>query len=290
MEKDDNDSVANYRFMAYWQMLGRVVSLFCIPLLLFSILLPLRIDNTISWNYWYVFSPLLATLVGFLLATTSQSLSAPAPPVVRLVWILWVIAVSVFVVFLVMRLQGYSFFHPSMSSIFMPLYCGLGVMLFSSFYLFLTGCCSSVHYVQKKYVVAGTPLFCFSVVTIPLVILISFREGVDHIAHTSWALMFIPLFVCDAFCFCMGFFLLIFSFGNRNDAIFSVLQLILFLVIIPASVCFKVLLCLYLDNVLRIPMIYVFAPLIALEVLLFTCGIAVTSHKKKLAYIPVNST
>eukprot|EP00026_Physarum_polycephalum_P015553 Phypoly_transcript_16263.p1 GENE.Phypoly_transcript_16263~~Phypoly_transcript_16263.p1 ORF type:complete len:131 (+),score=16.49 Phypoly_transcript_16263:290-682(+) len=108
---------------------------------------------------------------------------------------------------------------------------------------------------------------------------------------TSWAIIFIPLFVCDAFCFCMGFFLLVFSFGGRNDAIFSIFQLLLFLIIIPSSVCFKILLCLYLDKTLQIPIIYVFMPLIAMEILLFTCGLAVISHhkKKKAVYVPVNT-
>jgi len=286
-----NSDDSTLRFVSYWQLLGKVISFFCIPLLAFTILLALRLDGVITWSWWVVFSPAFATLLGFILATSSQTLSAPAPVQVRIIWMFWVISLALFVVFLVLRLEEEStLFRPSVLTMFLPLYAGLGFMFIVGLYLFIAGCCLVSQHIQKKYIVSAAPLFCFSIVFLPLVLLISFKEGVDRLPeHFSWAVIFIPLFVADAFCFCMGFFLLIFSFGGRNDAIFSIFQLFVFLVAIPVAVTFKVLLVLYLDKVLNISILFVFIPLLVLEALLLTCGLAtIKKHKsKKNKYLPV---
>lgn len=62
------------------------------------------------------------------------------------------------------------------------IYAGLGMMFIVGFFLFIVGClCGTAQLNQKKYIVSATPIFCFAIVFIPLVILISFKEGVDHI-------------------------------------------------------------------------------------------------------------
>lgn len=278
MEKD-SDAENSTRFVTYWQLLGRVVSAFCVPILLFTIVLPLRIEGAVEWSYWIVFSPIFATLLGFFLATTSQTLSAPAPLGVRILWMAWVISLTMFVVFLVLRLDGSTSLIPSLDLIFSPLYFGLGLMVLVGFCLIVAGCCSSSPHKQKKYIVSAVPICCFAVVLLPLILLISFKQGVDSLPNVSYGVIFIPLFVADMFGFCMGFFLLLFSFGGRKDAIFSIFQLFVFLVAIPVSVTFKILLVLYLDGVLKISLIYVFLPLIVLEALLLTCGLGSLGHR-----------
>lgn len=197
------------RFVSYWSLLGKVIAAFCLPIIAFTVLLALRLDGSITCSWWIVFSPLFATFTGFILATSSQTLSSPAPVLVRVIWLSWVISVALFVVFLVLRLEENSvLYRPSLMTMFLPLYIGLGLMLAVGIYLFIAGCCCVSPHVQKKYVVSAAPLSCFAIVVLPMVILISFKDGVDNILprHLSWAVIFIPLFVADAFCFCLGFF------------------------------------------------------------------------------------
>lgn len=122
MDKDTDDGNGPNRMVLYWQLLGKVIAFFCVPIILFTVFLALRMDGIVEWNYWMVFSPLFATLLGFILSTASQTLSSPAPVLVRVIWMTFVISITVFVVFLVLRLQDPNIFNPSLATVFMPLY------------------------------------------------------------------------------------------------------------------------------------------------------------------------
>eukprot|EP01113_Clastostelium_recurvatum_P032093 TRINITY_DN4076_c0_g1_i1.p1 TRINITY_DN4076_c0_g1~~TRINITY_DN4076_c0_g1_i1.p1 ORF type:complete len:122 (-),score=19.48 TRINITY_DN4076_c0_g1_i1:10-375(-) len=109
------------------------------------------------------------------------------------------------------------------------------------------------------------------------------------------------MFVGDAFCFCIGFCLLLFSCGSQKDAVFTFPQLGIFQGIIAASVTFKILLILRLDGQLHVHMIVTVIPLLAMLLLVMACGIAISSNKshegdleaalpRKKGYMAVNST
>jgi len=265
---------------SYWKLIGEIVTIFSVPLVIFTILFALKLDAIINWNYWIIFSPLLLLLLLSLLLSTSQKLSSPAPPQVRVTWILWIVSVTTFVVLLIMKLESTTSLN--LVEIFIPLYVIAGIVFLSGFYVAFIGCCMKDTQQQKrKYILSGTPLFIFGIIFFPLVFLISFKEGVDFHINVSWAVVCIPLFVADGFCFCMGFFLLLFSFGGQKDALFTLPQLFIFLALIPVSVVFKVLLIMKLDGVLNIAMVYVFIPLIVLELLFFGCGITVAFGSNK---------
>jgi len=282
-EGDDDDEQTSHEFLSYWSLLGKVVSLFSLPLILFTITFALRLNNSISWSYWYVFIPVFLLLMVSLLLSTSERLSRPAPIQMRIAWLLCIICISTFVVFLILKLEGttlgpWKFFY-------LPLYIVGGITFVAGFHIiFIVGCCGSEKN-NKKYILSGTPVFCFGMVFLPLVIMLSIKEGVGDIRVTmDWAIVFIPLFVADGFCFCMGFFLLLFSFGGGKDALFSIAQLIIFLFVIPISVVFKILLILYMDNILQFQIVYCFIPLIVLELLLLFCGIlAATDSNSKIS-------
>jgi len=183
-------------------------------------------------------------------------------------------------VLMIMKLQNDT--TMSLVEVFVPLYVIAGIVLISGFYVaFIIGCCKKTKN-PRKYILSGAPLFCLGIILLPVVFLISFKEGVEFTRgfDVSWAIVFIPLFVADGFCFCMGFFLLLFSFGGQNGALFSVSQLFIFLAVVPASVTFKILLILKLDGVLNVPVIIVFAPLFVLELLFLACGLNVGFGRK----------
>lgn len=117
-----DDGSQNFRLISYWQSMGKVVAAFCVPILCFTVFLALKLDGIINWSYWLVFIPIFVTLLGFLLVTTSQSISGPVPVQVRVVWILWVIALSIFVVFLIFHMERATSFNPPYYVVFIPLY------------------------------------------------------------------------------------------------------------------------------------------------------------------------
>jgi hypothetical protein len=73
-EHDEHDEVKQHlHFVSYWQLLGKVISAFCLPLTVFTILLALKVDGIIQWNYWYVLN-LYLILSFFHLVCLSPSL------------------------------------------------------------------------------------------------------------------------------------------------------------------------------------------------------------------------
>lgn len=287
-QTDEDDHQAAVRFLSYWQLLGKVVSIFSIPLICFTIFLALKLNGNITWSYWIIFCPLLTLLLTSLLLTSSQKLSAPAPVQVRVIWLLWVVTLATFVVLLILKLEG-KYFRPSNTMLFVPLWVITGIMFLCGFYVTFLGCCVESYANQRKYILSGMPVFCFGMVFLPLIFLIAFKEGVQSFSlNISWAVVFIPLFIADAFCFCMGFFLLLFSFGGRKDALFSISQLFIFVGIIPFSVVFKILLVMHLDHTTDIPLIFVFIPLVVIELLFMACGITVAVNTK-VEYMPIKN-
>jgi len=277
------EDLSQTSFISYWTLLGKLVSLFTFPLLIFTITLALRLNGNILWSYWYIFLPVFILLLASLLLSTSQRLSQPAPVQMRMAWLVCIICIGSFLVMLVLKLEGTTL--GPWRYFYLPLYI-IGLITFGCGFhqTFIFGCCNSDQN-HKKYILSGTPVFCFGMVFLPAVILLSLKVGVDDIkVSMDWAIVFIPLFVTDVFCFCMGFFLLLFSFGGRKDALFSITQLVIFLAVIPISIVFKILLIIYLDGIMDFAVFYCFLPLIVLELLLLFCGISMATNTKAILH------
>lgn len=91
----------------------------------------------------------------------------------------------------------------------------------------------------QRYMIAWSLLLIVASLA-PFAILLQLRLSGSHIA---WALVLTPLFVNDAFLLCVAFFLVLFSCGAIEDAVFSLRQLCVFLCVVPASITFKVRVC-----------------------------------------------
>lgn len=65
-------------------------------------------------------------------------------------------------------------------------------MFLVGFYLLIAGCCLVSQHIQKKYVISAAPIFCFAIVFIPMIVLVSFKEGVDHLSGDN---ILIPPFI-----------------------------------------------------------------------------------------------
>jgi hypothetical protein len=92
----------------------------------------------------------------------------------------------------------------------------------------------------------GLPLIFGLIFFFPFTLLLSLRlEGEDDM---EWAYIFIPLFVADGFFICISAFLLLFTVGSRDSALFTIGQITSFLCGLPTAIVFKVLLVLSLDG------------------------------------------
>jgi hypothetical protein len=105
MQEEDLSSIA---FLSYWTVLGKIVTLFSLPLIVFTVIFGLRVNNSISWSYWYIFLPIFFLLLLSLLVSTSERLSQPAPIQVRMAWLLAIISTGTFVMFLILKLEGHT--------------------------------------------------------------------------------------------------------------------------------------------------------------------------------------
>jgi hypothetical protein len=95
----------------------------------------------------------------------------------------------------------------------------------------------------------------------------------------NWSYVFIPLFITDGFFLCISGFLMLFTVGSRDSALFAIPQLACFLLSLPASVVFKVLLIWYLDGGDISPYLMML-PLFIVEIFLLACGLHMLRSKK----------
>eukprot|EP01112_Ceratiomyxa_fruticulosa_P021152 TRINITY_DN7372_c0_g1_i1.p1 TRINITY_DN7372_c0_g1~~TRINITY_DN7372_c0_g1_i1.p1 ORF type:complete len:303 (-),score=29.96 TRINITY_DN7372_c0_g1_i1:113-1021(-) len=289
-------SHTKYRGLYYWRNVGRAIVFICLPLVVFTVFLPLKIDHKINWNWWMVFLPVFVFLLFSLLLSAVRGLSGPVPTIVRVLWILWTVSVAIFIICLIFKLEDYPPpLKPTISQIFIPMWFIAAAMFLSGLYSFILGCCSKRESVKRRYALSGTPLFIFSLVFLPFILMASFRVSTDRFddMYVSWGVVMIPLFILDVLCLCMGFFLLLFSVGGQKDAIFTLPQLVIMQGIVPCSITFKVLLLLKLDGKLSITLFNTFIPLLIMEALFIACGLAIsfknpeTKKHNKQKYSPL---
>jgi len=126
-------------------------------------------------------------------------------------------------------------------------------------------------------------LLVFDLFFVPLMLLVSLR--VQHMISVSWAVVFIPLWILDCMLLCLGFFVILFSIGSLDDAVCTIPQMLLFITFSPAATVFELLLVLKLDETVSDLMyLYVFAPLLGLELLFLCCGLTALRDKKQVLY------
>jgi len=171
-------------------------------------------------------------------------------------------------------------YDTSVFYLFIPLWALFGITLFLGFSGIIVACCTASENEErkKKYLFAGVPLLVFDVVFFPFLLLLELKLG-DTTGEISWSVVFIPLWITDGFFLCVSLFLLLFTIGARQDALFSLSQVITFLSLLPAAAVFKILLVLHLEGD-ELSMFVVMAPLLVVQLLLLSCGLNIRLNKR----------
>jgi len=263
-------------------VVGEVMAYTNITLFAFTAFLALKLDGYLSWNWWLVCTPLWALLFLLLVLTQSKRMTRRAPLIVRLAWLIIVLSIIVFLVALNMKFTQTSLgaFEPTYSMIFMPLWCLFAIVALLGLSGVIVGIVAPSHEPRRrKYLLAGVPLIVFDAIFFPFILLTELKLRGE--AGYAWGVVFIPLWITDAFFFCGAILLLVFTVGASEDAMFSLSQVITFLGIMPISALFKVLLVLWLDEILTTAFLAIFAPLLLVELLFFTCGVNINIREQR---------
>jgi len=123
---------------------------------------------------------------------------------------------------------------------------------------------------SSAYCGTGITLVMINAIMIPFISLLQLK--LLNTDEFEWGIVFIPLWIIDGVCLCTSFFLLLFTIGAREDARFSLSQVLTFLCVIPAIIVFKVLLAFSLDG-LSISYFLLMTPLLISELLFLACGL-----------------
>jgi len=192
----------------------------------------------------------------------------------RLAWLLEVICLIVFVIMLLLKLDG-KYFETVLHyrHLFIPLWILFSISLILGVAaLTVAFGFSKTEKRKSKYKTSGIPLLGGIVIFFPFVLLLSFKmEQLENLDY-EWGYVFIPLFVTDGFFLCIAAFLLLFTIGSRDSALFTIEQIVYFLCVIPAAIVFEILLVIKLDGSF-VPFWCVMIPLFLVEILLLVCGI-----------------
>jgi len=261
---------------------GGVITFVIITVCLFTILLILKVELIVQWGYWTLFSPILLALFVLLILTQSRTISTRFPLISRLAWLMCVLCLIAFVIMLILRMEGLDVeVGLEFEHIFIPLW----ILFGSSFILglsavFVAVCFSDTERRKSKYLTSGLPLIFGDIVFFPFVLLISFKlSEVQHLDFT-WAYVFIPLFIADGFFICISAFLLLFTIGARDSALFTIGQIGCFLFSLPAAIVFKILLVMELDSH-HMPFYIVCIPMFFTYAMFLTCGLNLLCTKPK---------
>jgi len=263
-------------------LVGEILAFTTIGIIIFTIFLTIKLENQLRWSYWWVCSPLWLVLFSLLVLTQSRKLTTKSPLIVRLAWLLCVTCVIAFLILLNMKLEleyDTSFFY-----LFIPLWALLGITIFLGCSGVMVACCTNTENQErkKKYLFAGVPLLVFGVVFFPFLLLLELKLGDslgDASGEFSWSVVFIPLWITDGFFLCVSLFLLLFTIGSRQDALFSLSQVITFISLIPAAAVFKILVVLHLEGD-PLSLFIVMTPLLVVELLLLSCGLNIRLNKR----------
>jgi len=261
-----------------FSLISELVAGILFGLSIFTIFITLRLTKVIEWHYWWIFSPIWVVLFILLILTQSRRISTHMPVIARIVWLICLISILAFLVLLNIFLEKE--LDPGFALMFSPLW----VLIGSSFLLGISGIgialfCTKHEKKAQKYLLAGLGMLFFDVVFFPFFLMMELKLSKQK--NLEWSAVFIPLWVLDGFFLCAAFILLLFTVGSRESATFSLSQVITFLFVLPTSAVFKLLLVIYLDgDVNNISLYWIMAPLILMELLVFSCGLNFRCTKK----------
>jgi len=266
----------------FWKFIGFILQILGLLAITFTVFLGLYLDDIVDWSYWILFTPIYLMLAIGFLATGSRLLSKLVSWVIRMIWRLWLIGFSFFVVFLILYLEySYLSLHalllPILITFVITLLFGLGSILFGA-------CCNKKKPKRKrKYILSGLPLLFLGLTLTPSGIMIGLR--IMDILSIKYSVCFIPLFVGDILFSCFSFLLLLFSFGGRENATFTIPQLFSILIILLCDIAFKILIALRFDSNYDITFFEIFIPIFVGELFLIFCGFNVFRKPLKTQYL-----
>jgi len=262
----DSSQIESYSLLKFF---GESLSfgIFCFTV--FTLFLLLKEHGIINWIYWWIFSPIGIFLLVLLILTQSRRLTKKATIILRLAWLICGLCLLGFFILLVMLLE-HDMYKFVVKYIFVPLWI-LFILLFILGVIGIgVGCTSREEHRRKKYLLAGIPLLVFDAVVFPFIYLLETK--LIHHQQFSWNIVFIPLWITDGILLCIAALLLLFTVGARQEATFTISQILTLIIVLPASIAFKVLLALYLDGS-TLNLWIVSAPLFFMELMFFTCGL-----------------
>jgi len=263
-------------------LIGELLSHTTSGLIIFTFLLTLKLANVINWPYWAICGPLWLVLFILLVLTQSKRLIEQTSLILRLAWLLCICSIVSFLVLLNMRLEDIEQ-RIGFNYIFLPLWILIGVLTLLAFSGLIVGLCwdDKNEKRRKKYLLAGLPLLIMVLVMFPFIFLLEWKIENNERADYGWSVVFIPIWITDAFFLCVSCVLLLFTVGARQSAVFSMSQVITFLCILTTATIFTVLLVMALEGHEAFSYFVVMAPLFLLEFLCVACGINIRFGKKK---------
>lgn len=255
--------------------MGLVTAIGSVLLLAFSILLAFKLEDETIYDYYFVFVPVWLICLGFLGISQARRITEKLPVLGRLVWTLFVASWLVSTALTAIHVQ---YHKVALLGVFLPLYIFCFMALVFGCLGLVVAICTNDSQRQSRYLCVGIPSLVFDAVLTPVVILCHLKIDNDP-TDLEWVDVFIPLWVSDVVAFYVGLLLLIFTCGSQSSARFTIHQVSMFLVLIPCSIVFKILLALVLDQKIQLSFHIVMIPLYVACFILFMCGLNIHFRK-----------
>lgn len=246
-------------------LVGEIIAFVSSGLFIFTILCTLKLEGVILWMWWLICIPLWLILFVLILLTQSKKLTTRTSLIVRLAWLLCVISIICFMVLLNLKLEHE--YEPNWKLVFLPLWILFGLAFILGISGVIVALCNKEQR-RRKYLLSGIPLLAFVIIFLPFTMLLEFRIEDESIL---WSAVFIPLWIVDSTSICFACILMLFTIGSREDATFTLSQVISFICLMPLAILFKILLVLELDGV-ELSYYIVMTPLLVMELLALSCG------------------
>lgn len=236
---------------------------------MFVLVLLYKLEWGSSMPYYIIFIPFWVVNIFLLGVSQAKRFTTKVPFIGRLTLVSFATGICISSVLLSVELD-----YPNKitkSALIVPLYGFCGISLFFGIISLLVACCTSDPKRMNRHISVGVPNILAFLILTPFCVLIYLK--IHQNPSLPWGYILIPLWISDGLAFSIGAILLLFTYGSRDSAHFTILQVILFLLFIVCLITFKVLLVENLDYSIQIPIYAIIIPLILALLLLITCGI-----------------
>ncbi|KAH3756442.1 hypothetical protein Pelo_11784 [Pelomyxa schiedti] len=264
---------------ASFRVVGVVIAFIQLPVAVFLLMLYAKKDGFWETSWWVVFSPLLAmSLILFLISTKRST----APHSVRFIWVFGIVNLVAFIILLVFKLEYNSDMLANVLYIYVPWWILSGgvfvIGLLSCVRAFIKGC--GVHpSLIEMHLRVGIAMIAFSILMTVIITIMYLKQSGS--LNAGWTVIFIPWWIIDTFAFLMGVFLIVFSWGAGQDALFPLFQVLNFQALVISFTVFEVLLALFLDGEDGLPIYAPFIVALVVDLLFVTCGAALIFGKNR---------